>query len=133
MIFPVNSDKLNGALKSYKTNGTPAIQLIPSSTESAYSVSNILDYDSAVSHWASSNNEGLNANLIVKFVDDRFLVTHYSIRSHPNSYYYMQAWTLEGSTDNVNYEMLHKKTQNTDLINNGIGQYKINPRKKSRQ
>ena len=131
MIFPVNSDKLNGALKSYKTKGTPAIQLIPSSTiASDFSVSNILDYNSADSHWASNSNEGFNANLVVKFVDDRFLVTHYSIRSHPSSDCYMQAWTLEGSIDNDKYEMLHNKTKNDDLINSGIGEYKINPRKK---
>ena len=131
MIFPVNSDKLNGTLRSYKTKGTPSIQLIPSSTAAtAYSVNNILDYNSADSHWASDASQGFDANLVVKFVDDRFLATHYSIRSHPSSNCYMQAWTLEGSTDNVNYETLHNKTQNDDLINSGIGQYKINPRKK---
>ena len=130
MIFPVNSDKLNGVLKSYKTKGTPMVELIPSSTDSKYTVDNILDYSNAGSHWASSFSDGLNSSLIVRFVDDQFLVTHYSIRSHQCSDCYMQEWTLEGSNDNIKYEMLHNKTKNEDLINNNIGQYKINRRKK---
>ena len=133
MIFPVNSDKLNGVLKNFKNKGTPNIKLIPSSTQGTYAVSNILDFNSADSHWASSYSDGLNSNLVVKFVDDRFLITHYSIRSHQSTENYMQAWTLEASIDDINYETLHNKTKNEELINNTIRQYKINPRKKGFQ
>lgn len=130
MIFSVNSDKLNGVLKYFKNKETPRIQLIPSSTAEQYVVGNILDYSSTDSHWASSESDGLNSNLVVKFVYDKFLVTHYSIRSHFSTGNYMQAWTLEGSNDNINFETLHTKTKNAELKSSAIGQYAINPNKK---
>ena len=39
----------------------------------------------------------------------------------------MRQWTLEGSNDNINYEILHAKESNSDLSSNAIGQYQINP------
>ena len=42
----------------------------------------------------------------------------------------MQAWTFEGSSDNVSYTMLDNKAQNTYLKSNGVGKFGVNPSKK---
>ena len=130
MIFPVNSDRLNGIIRSYVDRKSPIIELMPSSTYYTYYVENILDYNNTESHWVSNTDEGLNGSLVVKITDDPFLITHYSIRSHHTDYDYVRAWTFEGSNDNIKYELLHNKTDNSELANSSIGQYEVNPRKK---
>ena len=132
MNFPVKADKLDGLVRSFKDTGKPRIELYPSSTWGyPYLVSNILEYDDPISHWCSGYAEKLNSSLVVKIVDAPFNITHYSIRSHYSNDAYMPAWTFEGSNDNVNYDLLHSKDINEELKNSGIGQYKINPQKKS--
>ena len=60
-------------------------------------------------------------------------ITNYSIRSHPDPRYYMQAWKLEGSNDDEHYEILDNRPQNADLRSSSIGQYPANPQGKSFQ
>ena len=96
----------------------PLIEFIPSSTASGYPVSNILDYSNEKTHWASGENQGLNANLTVN-LGVPFCITHYSIRSHDSTNLFMKAWTLEGSNDKIyNYKILDNKETNDDLMNN---------------
>lgn len=127
--FPVTNKVFSGLLKKYKESGEPLVQIIPSSEPSDYPVSNILLFDDDASHWVSSLSEGLNANLVVKINNFPFYITHYTIRSHPQNLNYMQAWTLEGSNNGNNYQIIHNKTQNSELNNSGIGHYRVNARR----
>ena len=128
--FPVKADKLSGLVRNYKDKGYPSIELYPSSSIKNHNVSNILDYSDDQSHWASTLEEKLNAQLVIKIADGPFYITHYSIRSHPSANYYMQAWTFEGSMNNKTYTMLDNRPQNADLNSSKIGQYRVNPKRK---
>lgn len=130
MKFLVKNDKFNGIIRSFKENNYPKIELKPSSYDQINPVENILDYGSENKHWVSNSDEGLKAQLVVKIVDDLFLITHYSIRSHFSEDPYIQKWTFEGSYDNNEYFTLHEPPQCDDLKSNGIGFYKVNPHKK---
>ena len=90
----------------------------------------ILAFNNPNAHWCSDDKEGLNAQLVIKIINVPFYITHYSIRSHPSTQHYMRAWTLEGSNDNVKYEMIHNMPENNDLISNKIGQYPVNAKRK---
>ena len=131
MNFPVKSDKLDGIVRSYADIGYPRIELKPSSSEPTNKVTNILRYNDSSSHWVSGYREKLNAKLVIKIVDFRLNITHYSIRSHPSNSHFIQAWTFEGSNDNHNYEMIDNRTKNADLANSQIGQYEVNNLSKS--
>ena len=129
MNFPVTSDKLSGLIRSYKDNGYPLVELLPSSATEGNPIKGVFTYNDANDHWCSTAAQGLNDNLVINF-GIPFYITHYSIRSHPSTNHYIQAWTFEGSDDNKEYEMLHRQPICDTLKSSGIGQYKINNTKK---
>ena len=126
MFFPVKEDKLSGLLRRFKTRGYPKIECFPSSTTGKYVADNVFDFDNKYSHWASNESEGLDAHFDIKIVSGVLRITNYSIRSHDSNNIYIQAWTLEGSNNNINYVILDDKPQNADLKSSGIGQYPAN-------
>ena len=127
MFFPVKEHKFWGILRRYKNTGYPKIELLPSSTSPKYPPENILGLDNLHEHWVSTSSEGLNAQFVVRIVSGVLRITNYSIKSHDTDKYYMRAWSLEGSNDNINYAMIDDRPQNDDLYNSSIGQYPVNP------
>ena len=126
MTFKPCLDKFCGILKSYSDTGYPVIELNASKPNiEAYNTSNVLDYNNIYTHYASLEADGLNAYFIVHLVKKAFLVTHYALRSHYSSDYCLRGWKLEGSIDNINYEILDLRNT-SDLENSGTVQYEIN-------
>ena len=126
MFFSVKADKFSGIMRGFKNKGYPKVELLPSSISEGYPADNVLDFNDQNSHWASDRTEELNAHFDVKIVSGVLRITNYSIRSHCSNSNYIQAWTLEGSNDNINYVILDDRPQNADLKSNGIGQYPAN-------
>ena len=133
MNFPLNKeDKLNGLIRSFVDKKYPKVELYASS-QTSNAAADIFSYNDENAHWCSLESEGLSAQLVVKIVNAPFYITHYSIRSHFTSVNYMQAWSFEASKDNAVYETLDNRSINDDLSSSGIGQYRINTKKKGFQ
>ena len=84
MFFHVKTHKFWGILRRFANTGYPKIELLPSSTSPNRKPENVLGLDILYEHWASSKDEGLNAQFVVRIVSGVLRITNYSIKSHLN-------------------------------------------------
>ena len=127
MEFPVKDTKFSGLFRKYNDTGTPKLKLIPSSVSWQWYPYYIFWYDQNHYHFCS----GAEGNLVIKIVDFLFKITHYELRSHQSSEHYMRAWTFEGSSDNVHYDMLDNRPENDDLNCSSVKLYEVKKQRKS--
>ena len=130
MEFPIERGQLHGIIRRYATRGSPKIELFPSSSQPAWPVNNILQYEDDSKHWVTEMNDGLDAHLVIKIQNCFLMIKNYSFQSHFSEEHFVQSWTFEGSNDNIHYDMLDDQPQNEYLKNGNIKSIEVNPEKR---
>ena len=127
--FPVKSTQFSGLFRRYSDTGSPEIDLFPSSVANQWYAYYIFWYNQTYYHYCSGESDA-NSSLVIRINNLPFKITHYEIRSHSSAEHYMQAWTFEGSNDNVHYDMLDNRPASSDLISNSVKIYEVNKQRK---
>ena len=132
--FKPSGDYLNGFVRDYSTNKTNSfLEIIPSSTvDKWYPLTNLFNYNSQCSHWASSSEGSKEPKSFLKIKVRRFgmVISHYSLRSHCDNNCTMTSWVFEASRDGKHFDVLSNKTNSSDLNDGATKLYEINPSNK---
>ena len=131
--FKPSEDYLNGFVRDYSTNKNNSfLEFIPSSTISSFPLTNLFDYNSKCSHWASNVEGSSVPKSFLKIKVRRFgmVISHYSLRSHCDNDCTMTSWVFEASNNGRRYDVLSNKTDSTDLNNGETKLYEVNPSNK---
>ena len=75
-------------------------------------------------HWVSE--DGDNEYVMFTFNSIKPILTHYSIKSHPQQQFYIRSWSFWGSNDKSAWNILHSMSGSNDLKDFNVKTYRIN-------
>ena len=128
MSFPPNN-QFEGILRVWNSYRIPKIELSSSNpTKEQFNLSQIFQYDSMeddyFAHFASKGNENTKPYIQVHFINNKLILTNYSILSHDTNLS-IHSWVVKGCNDGMNWNIVHQMNNTTDLYYSANKTYEI--------
>ena len=127
MNFPVKYKEYEGFVRCKSRFGFPRFTLYGIPSDPNYVLNNILLFtNDDQDHYASYGNESNLPYFVFRFLDYKFKVSAYTLRSHPSTNYYLSSWNVTVSSNGHDWKPIDYHYHDSSLYNGNTETFSIN-------